>query len=138
MENQNQVVLFESQRGLAFCSKVAKSQEEKVELFNALENADVLLNDVVGATFELKDVYVAPYEVVNEETGESATHYKTIIWDSVGKTYVSTAYGIYQSLGRIFGAFGTPDTWEKPLKVEVYKRPTKNGKGSLLALKLVK
>ena len=53
-----------------------------------------------------------------------------------GKTYVSTSYGIYNVLNKIFAIYGTPDKWEKGIGVEVAKRPVGNGK-EMLTLKLI-
>ena len=134
MENQNEkneLTLFSGIKQNVYCSKVANTEKEKKELFNALESCDVLLNDVVGTTIEVKDMYVEEKEVTDSETGEVKTKYRTILFDADGKTYATGSYGIYNILKKIVGIYGLPDTWEKPLKVKVAKRPIGNGKSSL-------
>ena len=77
MENQNvnvneekrELTLFSGLTKNVYCSKVANTEEEKKELFNALETCDVLLNDCVGTEFELKDIYVEEKEVIDEIHG---------------------------------------------------------------------
>lgn len=132
MENQkNELTLFSGITQNVYCSKTAESEKEKKELFNALESCDVLLNDIVGTIIEIKDIYVEEKEVVDSETGEAKTKYRTILFDVEGKTYATGSYGIYNVLKKIVGIYGLPTTWEKPLKVKVAKRPIGNGKSSL-------
>ena len=132
MENQkNELTLFSGITQNVYCSKTAESDKEKKELFNALESCDVLLNDIVGTTIEIKDIYVEEKEVADSETGEMKTKYRTILFDVDGKTYATGSYGIYNVLKKIVGIYGLPTTWEKPLKVKVAKRPIGNGKSSL-------
>ena len=132
MENEkNELTLFSGVKQNIYCSKKAESEEEKKELFNALESCDVLLNDIVGTEIEIKDIYVEEKQVVDDETGEVKTKYRTIIFDNEGKTYATGSYGIYNVLKKIVGIYGLPTDWKKTLKVKVIKRPIGNGKSSL-------
>ena len=132
MENQkNELTLFSGITQNVYCSKTAESEKEKKELFNALESCDVLLNDIVGTTIDIKDIYVEEKEVTDSETGEVKTKYRTILFDVDGKTYATGSYGIYNVLKKIVGIYGLPTKWENPLKVKVAKRPIGNGKSSL-------
>lgn len=134
MENQeikNEITLFSDTDQKLYCSKVAETEKDKKELFNALENCDVLLNDCVNQEIEIKDIYVEEREVVDDKTGEVKTKYRTIIFDKAGQTYATGSYGIYNVLRKIIQIYGLPPTWEKPLKVKVGKRPIKDGKQTL-------
>ena len=139
MENQNvnvneekrELTLFSGIKQNVYCSKIAESEKEKKELFNALESCDALLNDCVGQEIEIKDIYVEEKQVVDEETGEMKTKYRTILFDENGQTYATGSYGIYNVLKKIVQIYGLPESWEKPLKVKVAKRPIGNGKQSL-------
>ena len=139
MENQNikneevkgELTLFSGVKQNVYCSKVAESEKEKKELFNALESCDALLNDCVGQEIEIQDVYVEEKQVVDEETGELKTKFRTILFDKSGQTYATGSYGIFNVLKKIVSIYGLPNTWEKPLKVKVAKRPIGNGKQSL-------
>lgn len=131
MENQNQLTLFSGINQNIYCSKSAKTEKEKKELFNALETCDALLNDCVGQEIEIQDIYVEEKKVVDEETGELKDKFRTIIFDKSGQTYATGSYGIYNVMKKIVGIYGFPDSWEKPLKVKVAKRPIGNNKSSL-------
>ena len=139
MENQNvnvneekrELTLFSGIKQNVYCSKVAETEKEKKELFNALESCDALLNDCVGQEIDIKDIYVEEKQVMDDETGELKTKYRTIIFDENGQTYATGSYGIYNILKKIVQIYGLPETWEKPLKVKVAKRPIGNGKQSL-------
>ena len=132
MENkENEIMLFNEVKQNVYCSKVAETESEKKELFNALESCDVLLNDCVGEEIAIKDVYVEEKKVVDDETGEVKTRFRTILFDEDGKTYATGSYGIYNVLKKIFTIYGLPTSWDKPLKVKVARRPIKDGKQSL-------
>lgn len=132
MENEkNELTLFSGVKQNVYCSKTVESEEDKKELFNALETCDALLNDCVGTEIEIKDIYVEEREVVDEETGELKKKYRTILFDASGQTYATGSYGIYNIIKKIVTIYGLPETWENPLKVKVAKRPIGNGKQSL-------
>ena len=139
MENQNvnvneekrELTLFSGIKQNVYCSKLAESEKEKKELFNALETCDALLNDCVGQEINIKDIYCEEKQVVDNETSEIKTKYRTILFDENGQTYATGSYGIYNVLKKIVQIYGLPETWEKPLKVKVAKRPIGNGKQSL-------
>ena len=130
-ENKGELTLFSGIKQNVYCSKVTETETEKKELFNALESCDVLLNDCIGQEIEIKDIYVEEKQVVDIETGELKTKYRTILFDKSGQSYATGSYGIYNILKKIVQIYGLPETWEKPLKVKVTKRPIGNGKQSL-------
>ena len=130
-ENKGELTLFSGIKQNVYCSKVAETETEKKELFNALESCDALLNDCVGQEINIKDIYVEEKQVVDETTGELKVKYRTILFDELGQTYATGSYGIYNILKKIVQIYGLPETWEKPLKVKVAKRPIGNGKQSL-------
>ena len=136
MENQNlnvneskgELTLFSGIKQNVYCSKLAETETEKKELFNALESCDALLNDCVGQEINIKDIYVEEKQVIDETTGELKVKYRTILFDKSGQTYATGSYGIYNILKKIVQIYGLPESWEKPLKVKVAKRPIGNGK----------
>ena len=130
-ENKGELTLFSGIKQNVYCSKVAETEKEKKELFNALESCDALLNDCVGQEIEIKDIYVEEKQVIDDETGEVKTKYRTILFDKNGQTYATGSYGIYNVLKKIVRIYGLPESWEKSLKVKVAKRPIGNGKQSL-------
>ena len=128
---ENELTLINEIKKNVYCSKEVKTVEEKKDLFNALESCDALLNDCVGQEIEMKDIYIEEKQVYDQETGESKTKFRTIIFDANGQTYATGSYGIYNILKKIIQIYGLPISWEKPLKVKVAKRPMGNGKQSL-------
>ena len=127
---KNELTLFEGSVGKTYCSKLVEKEEEKKELFNALETCDALLNDCVGQEINIKDIYVEEREVPDETTGEMKTKYRTILFDINGQTYATGSYGIVNIIKKLMVIYGKP-TWEKGVKVKVAKRPVGNGKTSL-------
>lgn len=130
-ENKNEITLFTGVQNKIYCSKKAGNEKEKKELFNALESCDALLNDCVGQEIEIQDIYVEEKKVIDDETGELKTKFRTIIFDKSGQTYATGSYGIFNVIKKIIQIYGLPETWETPIKVKVAKRPIGNGKQSL-------
>ena len=95
VEEKNELTLFSGVKSKMYCSKVTETEQEKKELFNALESCDALLNDCVGQEIEIQDIYIEEKQVIDEETGELKTKYRTILFDVNGQTYATGSYGIY-------------------------------------------
>lgn len=133
-EEKRELTIFDSENKKVYCSKVIETEEEKKEMFNALESCDILLNDCVNNEIDLKDIYIEERQVIDKKTGEVKTKFRTILFDVNGQTYATGSYGIYNILSKIVKIYGLPNTWEKPLKVKVAKKPIKDGKSSLTLL----
>ena len=129
METKNELTLFNGTGNNTYCSKQVKKEEEKKELFNALETCDALLNDCVGQEINIKDVYCEERQVVDEE-GVVKKKYRTILFDVNGQTYATGSYGIFNIMRKLIAIYGMP-TWEEGIKVKVAKRPIGNGKSTL-------
>lgn len=135
--------MFASQEKQMFCTLDLTEKSNSVKLYNALQQCDVKINDVKGSVIEMKDVFIEVKDiperdsndniVLDEETGEVVTkrHFRTIIFDNEGKTYVSAAYGVYNSLRQIIPIFGNPSE-DNIIKVKVGNKTTRTGKESLI------
>lgn len=136
--------IFQSNNKEMFCTMNLEEKENMVALYNSLQECDVKLNDIKGSTIEIKDVFVEKKEVAerDEKTGEvlrdeetdevlTKTKFRTILFGVDGKTYVSAAYGVYNSLRQIIPIFGNPSK-ENPIKVKVGTRKLRSGKESLV------
>ena len=64
-EEKRELTIFDSENKKVYCSKVIETEEEKKEMFNALESCDILLNDCVNNEIELKDIYIEERNVNN-------------------------------------------------------------------------
>ena len=136
--------IFKSSGKEMFCTMNLEEKENMVALYNSLQECDVKIVDVKGQEIEVVDVFVEKKEVaqrdektdeiiVDEETGEvkTKTRFRTILFGSDGKTYVSAAYGVYNSLRQIIPIFGNPSKLN-PIKVKVGTRKLRSGKESLV------
>lgn len=121
----------------SYCSLKPKNIEERKKLFNSLENCDVILNDIVGKTIKLKDVFIQAYPRVDKDTGEKMSDgHRTILFDEDGMSYVTASNYFFVSLAKLFNTIGTPDEWEGSIEIEITKRDLKNG-NKALSFKLV-
>ena len=141
---KNELVIFNPENTMEremYTTVDLNTEESRIELFNATESADVLLNDIVGQTITINNIYVEknPIKEVDDETGEvtfNGVKYRTILFDTDGKTYATGSYGVYNSVRKMIDLLGI-NIINKGIKVEVIKVPTKDGKHKL-SLKLVK
>lgn len=116
-----------------YTSVKANNVEDKKSIYNALEKCDVLLNDIVGTEINIKDFYIEErHKEESDENGEVKviTKYRTILFDTEGKTYATGSYGVYNALRRICMVYGEP-TWNEGVMVRVDKKPIGNGKTQL-------
>ena len=126
---ENGIQLFSTEQNNSYCSVKTETEADKIKLLNALENCDFLLNDIAPRDIIVKDVLVQQYE--KDVEGEKKTKYRTILFDTDGKTYVTTSNFFFYALSKIFSVMGTPDKWSKPYIFEVYKKDVQNGKKAL-------
>ena len=136
--------IFKSSGKEMFCTMNLEEKENMVALYNSLQECDVKIADVKGQEIEVVDVFVEKKEVpqrdektdeiiFDEETGEvkTKTRFRTVLFGSDGKTYVSAAYGVYNSLRQILPIFGNPSK-DNPITVKVGTRKLRSGKESLV------
>lgn len=119
----------------SFISFDVDTPENRIMAYNAINNPDARIADMINKTIELRDVVMTPVDLVNEETGEVERATRSILIDTQGVTYTATATGIYNSLRNIYMIFHTLH-FEPAIKVEVNQVTTK--RGNTLTLKLLK
>lgn len=117
-----------------YCSVNVKDAKNQTMLYNALEGCDALISKEIGQEIKLKDVYMEQY--VKERDGRETVAIRTILFDAEGKSHVSTAFGIANSVQRLIRVFGDPSTWTESKAVKFIERDLKDGKKSFV-LKLV-
>lgn len=135
--------IFQSANKKMYCTMDLEDKANKAALYNSLQECDVKLNDIKGSTIEVVNIFIEEKEVAerDEKTDEvlhdeegnviTKTRFRTILFGADGKTYVSAAYGVYNSLKQIIPIFGNPSL-ENPIKVKVGTRKLRSGKESLI------
>lgn len=143
--NQNKPAMFEDEgfsivadlttAKTQFTSVVADTDEDKAKLFNAMNNPDERISNMINMKIMAKDLYIEVVNCTNTETGEVTACPRIVIIDDKGKSYQAVSIGIYSALKKVIQVFGTP-TWEKPIPLEV-KQITK-GERKMLTLNVAK
>ena len=97
--------------------------DESLNTKGAISYKVVINNNIVGGAVV----------VIDEETGDvkTKTRFRIILFGADGKTYVSAAYGVYNSLRQILPIFGNPSK-DNPITVKVGTRKLRSGKESLV------
>lgn len=130
----NNELMINDNKQKIYSSINATTAEEKKKIYNALESCDALLNDLVGKEINIKDFYIEENhrDEVDEITKETKlkVKYRTILFDTEGKTYATGSYGVYNALRKICLVYGYP-TWEDGILVRVEKKPMGNGRSQL-------
>ena len=129
MENtNNELVIFESQAQNVFAKINGGSEEEKAKLiYNAINGTSKSIQEIKDKEINLKSFIAHQVNYRNDETGEIQQNLRCVLIDDEGNAYATTSKGIQSSLAKLFSAFGTPDTWEKPKTIKIYEKTNKRG-----------
>lgn len=121
-----------------FCSiKDDGTRASKVKIYNAINNAEKTLADVIGKPLDIVDVVAHPITLPDEETGEVINTVRIVLIDKNGVGYTAVSQGILNSLARIFQIVGTPSWKDEPVKMEVKQVQTRNGMNKVNTLVLL-
>lgn len=116
-----------------YFSRVAKTEEEKIELyqvFNGSDNNDLVtrLANMVGKEIDIAHVFIQPYESFDETTGNTSDGVTTTLQDLDGSYYATSSKSVYYTINNIMETFGYPtDEDYKPVKVRVTGTKRQNG-----------
>jgi hypothetical protein len=136
-ENSSLIVDLTTPRKTAFSSvDITKAtMDEKKKFFNAINSSDKRLADEINKEINLKHVYVEEVQLTNKETGELQSAPRIVLIDDKGDGFSCVSSGVFNSLKKLFGTFGVPTSWEKPIKVRV-KQITKASDRKILTLEI--
>lgn len=135
MDDNNNFIVDLTSRTMQYCSMVANTTEEKAALYNAMNNPDFRLADSINETIKIKDVFVEVVNCTNQDTGEVTACPRIVLIDDKQKGYQCVSIGVFSALKKLFGVYGEPCTWEKPIPIKV-KQITK-GERKMLTLNVV-
>lgn len=124
VEDETQIVNMDGRNFIAdltskevsFCSMTAKTQEEKIKLYQAMNNPEKRLSECINLEIKMKDVYVEVVNLIDEITGQQIKAPRIVIIDDKGVGYTCVSIGIFSALKKVFQIFGVP-TYDKPLTV---------------------
>lgn len=98
----------------------------KVKLYGALQNAEKLA-DHINEPLHMVNAVAQSVQVTDEQTGEMTNSARVIIVTDDDKAYAATSPTLLAGLNTMFGIFGTPNTWNKPIAVKVVERRSRRG-----------
>lgn len=120
-----------------FCSVKPTSREERIALYNAVNNASEHLIKHVNEKIKVKDVVAYPVKLEDENTGEMFTALRVVLIDNNNKSYACVSQGIVNSLKRIFSIVGMPP-WIGKNELTIIPRleETRNKERKVMVLEL--
>ena len=130
MDDNNNFVVDLTTRTTQYCSMVANTLEEKAVLFNAMNNPANRLGDCINQTIKVKDVFVEVVNCTNEQTGEVKACPSIVLIDDKNNGFQCVSIGVFSALKKLFGVYGEPKDWEKPIPILV-KQITKGDRKML-------
>lgn len=107
------------EQGGFYYSGKAETFDEKKRLIGAMNNPDFRISDMINKVINVVDIYIEQASITNKDTGEISLIPRTVLIDDKGKSYAALSYGVFNSIKKIIGVFGFPDTWEEPIPLEV-------------------
>lgn len=138
-ENDNGFIADLTTKKTMFCSVKAETQDEKIALYNAVQNPTKRISECANLEINVKNIICETVlcrvkdKQTGAETGEVTECPRIILIDDKGVSYTSVSYGIFSSVKMLISIFGVP-TWNKPIKViptEIHKNEKR-----ILTLKL--
>ena len=126
---QTLVTDLENQTKAFYTSMKGDTVEEKAKLFNAMNNPDKRISDMIGKIINVKDVFVEEVRFADEETGEITFAPRIVVIDTNGESYQAVSVGVMSAFKKLFQLFGQP-TWSEGIPLEV--KQVKNGKNNIL------
>lgn len=130
MSEKNLLTIYEEQK--VFCSLNATDDKERAVIYNASNNPDYMLSDMIGKVIPVKHIFAEEVELTNEDTGEVSNVPRIVLIDDKNKSYGCVSVGIFNSIRRLFATFGMPAEWEKPIPVLISQRKIKGNKNVLI------
>ena len=116
IEGTNFVVdLTTANRVSQWCSMNPKTQQEKIALFNAMNNPENRIKECINLPINVKDVFCEVVECQSDD-GTLQKCPRIVLIDENAVGYVAVSKGVYNSIKKIFAIFGEP-TWETPLTI---------------------
>lgn len=101
-----------------YCVVEPVTEQDKIEMYNAVSNPTGKIEDILGDVKELKNVRLEKKRYVDDDE-ELIEYVQITLLFTDGTSYKTGSKGILYSLSDMFSIFGTPDTWEKPKKIKV-------------------
>ena len=109
-----------------YCSVKGGDRLTKAKVYNAMNNPEHKVGDMINKTINVKDVLVEIIELANEETGEVEEAPRVVLIDDKGQAYQAVSQGIFSAVKNAIQVFGAP-TWEEPLPCLIKQVPVKSG-----------
>lgn len=135
-DDDERMIVDLTERTTSYCSLVATTEDEKLTLYNAMNNPDKRLADMINEKISVKDVFVEVVKCENRETGEKQSCPRIVLIDTNGIGYQCVSIGIFSALKKLFSVFGEPGTWSNPVTVKV--KQISKGDRKMLTLDVVK
>lgn len=140
MGDNNMILELTGEKKVMYSSLNPENEKEERILFNATANSDASIGEMINRTINLRHVFCEMVEIkpkINPESGEmteGGIQPRTVLIDENGKSYSTISMGIFAALKKLFAIKGTPDTWDKPVPIEIIQKNI--GKNRLFSFNL--
>lgn len=104
--------------------KEPQTEEEEKTVINSMVTAEQI-EDLAGKNIEVVN-YIANDTVLTDEEGKQQRRVRLVLITKDGKAYSTVSPSFYRSFLVFVSVKGKAETWEKPLKINVFKEQSKN------------
>lgn len=115
---------------VSFCSMVADTRKERIDLFNAITKPSNKVQDCIGEVVKVIHVIQHGCMIKDKKTGAEEPKTRTIFIAENGESYATCSNGVASQLKMVFGAIGTPMNSEwvsEPLDIVFTKKELQVG-----------
>lgn len=131
-ENADETTIGElTSKTVSFCSLKAESNEEKANLYNAINNPDKRLSDCINETITVKDIFCEIVPCTNRDSGEVSRQPRIVLIDENGTSYQCVSIGVFSAVRKLIAIFGMP-TWTSGIPLTI--RQVSKGDRKMLTL----
>lgn len=95
------------------------------KVFNAINDNDGNIRDMIGKTLVVTDLMAFPVSIVNQD-GEMIDGIRVVLITKDGKSYGSVAQGVFSSLQNIIAIVGM-GPWPNGIKLSPVEKTTRRG-----------
>lgn len=108
-----------------YCSINPVDAKAKAALFNAMNNPDKRLSDMINKSINIRDLYMEMVQCAGDG-GEIMNLPRIVLIDDKGVSYQCVSTGIFGCMKKLVAMYGEP-SWQEPIKVCVLQKKTRRG-----------
>jgi uncharacterized FlaG/YvyC family protein len=128
-DGEQYVMALTGERKMQYSSidKDKLSFEEKAKFFNLINAEAKLINENIGLTINLKDIYMEVVTIEDMQTGEPKQLPRIVLIDDKKQSYTCSSPSFLNKLSQLIAQIGQPSSWSTAVPITFKEVKTKAG-----------